>query len=164
MEGIFPPCKATFQQLPKFFLYLAEGRPLITFLFCLAWILLQTKLTAGCSVIFEKSCPPREVKPLEWNLSTVLRSLTHLPYKPLKLSVDKHLTWKSCFLLALASPKLVSELHGFSCQVCHWKEWRFCTFCFIPGFVARTQNSSVYDSIFKEFTIPSLADFVDENR
>ena len=41
---------------------------------------------------FKKTCPPRGVKPLEWNLSVVLRNLTHSPYKPLKLSLDKHPT------------------------------------------------------------------------
>ena len=35
---------------------------------------------------FKKICPLREVKPLEWNLSLDLRSLTCLPYEPLRLS------------------------------------------------------------------------------
>ena len=33
---------------------------------------------------FEKSCPPHEVCPPDWNLSLVLQSLTHLPCEPLK--------------------------------------------------------------------------------
>ena len=41
---------------------------------------------------FEKSCPPHEIGPPDWNLSLVLRRFTHLPYEPIKLSSDKHLT------------------------------------------------------------------------
>ena len=42
---------------------------------------------------FKKTCSPREVKPPDWNLSLVLQSLICPPYEPLKLSLDKHLTW-----------------------------------------------------------------------
>ena len=50
---------------------------------------------------FEKTCPSRVVRPPEWNLSLVLKSLTCPPYKS-KFSSDKHLIWKmflfgSCF-------------------------------------------------------------------
>ena len=61
---------------------------------------------------FKKSCPPKEIKPLERNLSQILRSLTYPPYEPMKLSSVKHQTWKSCFLFALASAIRGSELHG----------------------------------------------------
>ena len=69
-----------------------------------------------------------------------LRSLTHPPYEPLKLSSAKHLTWKSCFLLALAPAKRVIELHGLSSRVQHARGWKSCTFSFVPDFVAETQN------------------------
>ena len=58
----------------------------------------------------EKTCPARELKPPVLNITMVLRSNTHLPYEPLKLSVDQHLTLKTCFLF-LASTKKVSNLH-----------------------------------------------------
>ena len=41
---------------------------------------------------------------------------------------------------------------------------RSCTFLFLPDFVAKTQNPSVYDPCFEEFTVSSLADFVDGDR
>ena len=44
------------------------------------------------------------------------------------------------------------------------KGWRSCTFSFLPEIVAKTQNLSVYDPHFEEFTVPSLADFVDGDR
>ena len=56
----------------------------------------------------------KEVRPLEWNLSLVLRSMTHMSYWPLKLSIDKHLTWKTCFLLAIVLAKQVNKLHNLS--------------------------------------------------
>ena len=49
-------------------------------------------------------------------------------------------------------------------QVCHLKGWKSCSFSLVPDFVAKTQNPSVYDSCFKEFTVPSLVDFVDGDR
>ena len=113
---------------------------------------------------FKRSCPPRETKLPEWNLSLVLRKLTHPPYEPLKLSVDKHLTCKNLFLLLFTSGKQVNELHGLPDRVRHLKGWRSCTFSFLPDFMTKSQNPSAYDPHFEEFTVPSLADFADEDR
>ena len=63
---------------------------------------------------FEKSCPPREVKPLEWNLSLILKSVICPPYKPVKLSLDKHLTWKTFLLLGLCPKGLTSCMASLS--------------------------------------------------
>ena len=122
------------------------------------FVLAGVDLASSCVICrmfcsFEKSCPPREVWPPDWNLSLVLRSLTRLPYEPLKLSSDKHLAWKTCFLLALALAKKVSELHGLSFQVCHSRGWQSCTFSFLLDFVAKTQNPLAPDPCFDEFTI-----------
>ena len=89
---------------------------------------------------FEKSCPPREIKPAEWNLSLVLRSLAHLPYEPLKLFKVKHLTWKTCYRLVLVLTKWVRELHGLSYRICHSKGCRSFTFSFLPDFMGETQS------------------------
>ena len=91
---------------------------------------------------FEKSCPPREVQPLDWNLFLVLRCLSQTPFEPLKLASDKHRTWKTSFLLALTSAKRVSELHSLSFRVCHSWGWGSCTF-FLPAFVAKIHNPLV---------------------
>ena len=113
---------------------------------------------------FERSCPPREIKPPDWNLSLVLRCLSRPPFEPLKLASDKHLTWKTSFLLALVSAKRVSELHGLSFRVHHSLGWRSFTFLFLPDFVAKTQNPSIPDSRFEEFSVPSSDDFVKDDR
>ena len=81
---------------------------------------------------FERSCPPREIWPPDWNLSHVLQCLSQPPFEPLKLSSDKHLSWKLSFLLALASAKRVNELHGLSFRVRHLRGWSSYTFSFLP--------------------------------
>ena len=47
-----------------------------------------------------------------------------------------------------------------SYQVRYSKGWRSCTFSFLPDFVAKTQNPSMFESCFKEFTVSFLADFM----
>ena len=113
---------------------------------------------------FKTLCLPREIRPPDWNLSLILRCLSRSPFEPLKLASDKHLTWKTYFLLALASAKRFSELHGLSFRVHHLHGWKSCTFSFLPDFVAETQNPLVCDSSFEEFSVPSLDDFVGNDR
>ena len=96
--------------------------------------------------------------------SLILCCLSRSPLELLKLASDKHLTWKTSFLLALASAKMVSELHGLSFRGRHSRGWRSCMFSFLPDFVAQTQNPSIPDSRFKEFSITSLHDFVEDDQ
>ena len=112
---------------------------------------------------FEKSCPRKDPKTPEWDLTVVLRSLSSPPYEPLKLASNRDVTLKTVFLLALASAKRVSELHGLSAKVKHSRGWASVTLEFVPEFVAKTQNPSIRDERFESFTIPSLADFTDND-
>ena len=108
--------------------------------------------------------PPQEIRPPDWNLSLVLRFLSRPPFEPFKLVSDKHLTWKTFFLFYLTSAKRVSELHCLSFRVRHLRGWKSCTFSFLPDFVAKTQNPSIPDSRFEEFSVSSLDDSVGDNR
>ena len=99
-----------------------------------------------------------------WSLSLVLRCLSRPPFEPIKLASDKHLTWKTSFLLALASAKIVSELHGFSLRVRHLRGRKSFTFLFRFDFMAKTQNPSVPDSHLEEFSGSLLDDFVGDDR
>ena len=47
-----------------------------------------------------------------WDLRVVLHALTQAPFEPLALAPIKWLTYKTCFLVALASGKRRSELHA----------------------------------------------------
>ena len=116
--------RATVPQIAELFLYQQRELKLSVFavedywatlnhVFSLAGTgLAPSKVISRMFSNFEKICPLRKVKSPEWNLSLVLRNLTCQPYEILKLPSDKHLTWKTCILLALASAKRVSEFHG----------------------------------------------------
>ena len=61
-------------------------------------------------------------------------------------------------------PKRVSELPSLSFHVHHSHCWRSCAFSFLPDFMAKTQNPSIPDSRFEEFSVPSLDDFIVGDR
>ena len=113
---------------------------------------------------YKRSCPLREIRPLDWNFSLVLRCLSRAPFEPLKLASNKHLTWKTSFVHDLMSAKRVSELHSLSFMVRHLRSWKSCTFSFLPNFMAKTQNLYIPGSRFEEFSVPSLDDFVGDDR
>ncbi|XP_068201627.1 uncharacterized protein [Palaemon carinicauda] len=100
---------------------------------------------------FEQACDPRTSRVPQWDVAKVLNVLSCPPYEPLKDVLDKDLTLKAIFLLALASAKRVSELHGLSFEVSHSKGWKF-----FPEFVAKTQNPAIADPRFEEFSIPAI--------
>ena len=49
----------------------------------------------------------------EWNPALVLSALTKPPFEPLDQASDQLLTWKTVFLIALASGKRRGEIHAF---------------------------------------------------
>ena len=53
-------------------------------------------------------------------------------------------------------------LHGLAFRVRHSRSWKSCTFSFLPGLVAKTQNPFVPDS-HSEFLVPSLDDFIGDD-
>ena len=48
----------------------------------------------------------------KWNIFIVLNGLSKAPFKPMKDSDLKHLTFKTAFLLTMASGKRCSEIHA----------------------------------------------------
>ena len=170
------PCKAIIPVIAEFFLFLRQDLELSvpavkSYRAALNHVFSLTGMDLAASSVlsrmfrhFERSCPPCEIRPLDWNLSLVLRCLSRSPFEPLMLASDKNLTWKTCFLLNLASAKRVSELHSLSFMVRHSRGWKSCTFSFLPDFVVKTQNPSVHDSRFEEFSVPSLDDFIGDDR
>ena len=158
------PCKTTIPVIAEFFLYLRQELGLSVtsvkgYRVALNNIFSFTGMDLAASSVvsrmfrhFERSCPPRKIRPPDWNLLHVFHCLSRPSFEPLKLASDKNLTWKTSFLLALASAKKVSELHGLSFRVRHLRGWRSCTFSFLP------------DSRFEEFSVPSLDDFIGDDR
>jgi integrase len=60
----------------------------------------------------QRECPRPVQSMPSWDLALVLRSLTRHPYEPLKKASDKFLTFKTVFLVALATGCRVSEIHA----------------------------------------------------
>ena len=61
--------------------------------------------------------------------------------------------------MVIALAKGVSELYCLS-----FTRMEACTFCFVPDFVAETQNTSIHDPRIEKCRTPSLDDFVDGDR
>ena len=175
-EEQVPPDRVTIPQLARFFHHLRKDKQLsisavegyraaLNQVFTLKGMDLAT--SPEISLLFKhfrKTCPPRELKTTHWDVAFVLESLRGPPYEPLKSSSLKNLTLKTLFLLALASSKRVSELHGLSYEVSHTRHWREMGFSFVPEFIAKTQDPSKTEELFSSFTIPSLGDFTDFDK
>ncbi|CAM4284410.1 unnamed protein product [Leuciscus chuanchicus] len=58
--------------------------------------------------------PPRPPSVPVWDLSTVLEAMKGDPFEPLQTIDLKHLSFKTVFLLALASVKRIEDLHALS--------------------------------------------------
>ena len=84
---------------------------------------------------------PVELRPSAWDVALVLQSLTGAPYEPLRICDGRFLAQKTLFLLALASAKCIGELHALLYRVSHSRGWGEVSFSFVPGFVAKTQDS-----------------------
>ena len=93
----------------------------------------------------------------KWDLSCVLWSLTKAPYEPLDQASLQFLTWKTVFLLTLASAKRRSEIHALSIEEGHLRfnasDGSVSLLC-QAGFLAKTQLPSVAPV---PFSIPSLS-------
>ena len=106
---------------------------------------------------FELKRPVSHSLTPKWDLSCVLWSLTKDPYEPLGQASLLHLTWKTVFLLTLASAKRRSEIHALSVEDGHIRfnssDGSVTLLC-QSGFLSKTQLPSVAPS---PFTVPSLA-------
>lgn len=91
-----------------------------------------------------------------WDLSLVLKSLLSLPYVPLN-SIDlKWLTYKCCFLLALATGRRRSEIHALSISDACFRfaaDKSSVTLLTDPAFLAKNQLSDKGSGLI---TIPAL--------
>jgi hypothetical protein len=69
-------------------------------------------------------------------------------------------SWKTAFLLALATAKRRSELRAFSYRVLHPENWSSVTLVPLPEFVAMTEVPGRPDTRLQEVTLQGLASFV----
>ena len=76
----------------------------------------------------------------DWDLLIVLDRLRQSPFEPLHLATPKLLTWKTLFLVALASGKRRGEIHALSYKkFMHKENWSCVTFSVVASFIAKTQ-------------------------
>ena len=95
---------------------------------------------------------------LKWNLSVVLSALLLDPFEPIKKASLQHLSWKTAFLLALASAGRVSELHALDYStMTHSKTWDKVSLSTIPGFVAKNQKTLTGPLGRRCFSVPALS-------
>ena len=108
---------------------------------------------------FHLTCPPERFELPKWNLNLVLAMLMDTPFEPIVDISLKHLTYKTCFLLALASGCRSSELHAISHSLLsHSPGWSHVWLQPHSYFLAKNQSSREL-SQRRSFKIKSLCDF-----
>ena len=72
----------------------------------------------------------------DWDLLLVLNRLRQAPFEPIRLAPLKLLTWKTLFLVTLASGKRRGKFtHALSFKnFMHRESWSRVTFSFVPSF------------------------------
>ena len=104
---------------------------------------------------------PRSDRSLpQWDLSIVLRRLLCAPFEPLRSAPLKFVSWKTVFLVALASAKRRGELRAFSYKVLHTANWDSVTLQPLPDFVAKTEVPGRPDTRLEPVTLKGLSSFL----
>ena len=99
-----------------------------------------------------------------WDLSLVLLALTKGPFEPLQDAPIKWLTYKTVFLLALASGKRRGEIHAWThSSVSSRSNWSQVTVAPSPAFLAKNQLATTGPESIKPVVIPALSNLVDDS-
>ena len=106
---------------------------------------------------FHRNKPKSSRSIPKWNLSLVLQRLTQPPFEPQEEAALKFLTWKTVFLLALASGKRRSEIHtctldGLLCL----GDWDQIQLSPSPSFIAKNQLAKEGLQSISPVVIPAL--------
>jgi integrase len=109
---------------------------------------------------FSQSSLKNRTQVPEWSLTLVLEGLRKPPFEPIQLCDMTHLTYKTAFLLALATGRRVSELHAIELSRLSWPDnKRFVTCRVSPSFVAKNQIAG--DSlVVQPFKIKALSQYL----
>ena len=98
----------------------------------------------------------------KWNLSVVINELTKAPFKSMKDTDLKHLTFKTAFLLALASGKRRSEIHAWVAnKVSNLGQLEMVALFRSSDFIAKNQLARQGSQSVSPVTIPALTTIVD---
>ena len=96
-----------------------------------------------------------------WDLSLVLMSSTKAPFEPLKDASLKIFTFKTVFLMALASGKRRGEVHAWTfSSFRHKPHWKEVTISPSPAFLTKNQLASEGADFIRPVVIPALKPFL----
>ena len=88
-------------------------------------------------------------------------ALTKAPFEPLKDASLKILTFKTVFLMALASGKRRGEVHAWTfSSLRHKPHWKEVTISPSPAFLAKNQLASEGPDLIRPVVIPALKPFL----
>ena len=122
----------------------------------------QKVLLLLASFYRDKSVANRSIPP--WDLALVLHALTKQPFEPLGKPSLKLLTFKTVFLLTLASGKRRSEIHAWTYSSLSYKEnWSQVTLVPSTAFLAKNQLASDGPTAIKPVVIPALKHHLDSS-
>ena len=113
---------------------------------------------------FERDRPKANKSIPSWDLSLVLLSLTKAPFEPLDKAELKWLTFKTVFLMALASGKRRGESHAWlKSSIMFNSDDSQVTLAPSPAFLAKNQLASEGPTALKSVVIPALTTILDSN-
>ena len=99
-----------------------------------------------------------------WNLSLVLHQLTKPPFEPLHEASLKYLTFKTVFLMALASGKRRSEIHAWVFKnIRNQADWSKVSMYPSPSFLSKNQLARDGPASVAPVVIPALAPTLDRS-
>ena len=111
---------------------------------------------------FHRDRPKRKRGIPSWNLSLVLHHLTQAPFEPLKEASLKHVTFKTVFLLTVASGKRWSEIHTWVFKnIWHQADWLKVSLYPSPSFLSKNQLAKEGSNSVAPVVIPALAPTLD---
>ena len=112
---------------------------------------------------FDRERPRSICRVQPWDLTLVLKALTKAPFEPLSTISLKFLSWKTVFLIALASGRRRSEIHAIRrSKIFHSEAWKSVTFR-IDHFLCKNQSHTESGDFFNSFSIPSLSQSLDKS-
>ena len=120
--------------------------------------MVSQSLDLNCLIAsFHRDRPSANRSIPNWDLSQVLLALTRPPFEPLAKADLKILTFKTVFLLALASGKRRSEIHAWTFDSFSRKwDWSEVTFSPSTAFIAKNQLALEGPLAIQPVVIPAL--------
>jgi len=106
---------------------------------------------------FYKECPRKKEVCPRWNIALVLNALTQAPFEPMASADMKFVTWKTAFLILLASGSRASEVHALEFNSLKFQEnYRYVLVEPVPEFKAKTANKDARSQRLEIIKIPAL--------